>query len=120
MPRLPEYDPLDVPATRQQVNDWRRDQEEAPLLVDGFFLDVDRESLHRMELRLNHWDQMGTASVAWMTAENHQLWLAQNDLRKLYDNALVEKSRRSAALHKAAQQFKRDGATLRQLREWKA
>ncbi|MFS1522773.1 DUF4376 domain-containing protein [Microbulbifer sp. 2304DJ12-6] len=118
MPKLPEYDPLNVPASREQINTWRRTQEEAPLFVGGFQLDVDQDSLHRLQLRIHNWEQIGTANVAWMTADNHQVWLTKDDLGKLYAHAMTEKARRSSVLHDTAQQFKRDGVTLRQLREW--
>lgn len=118
MSRLPEYDPLAVPASREDINRWRRERESAPLLVNGVLLDVDRDSLERMGLRLDHWQLIGEAGVPWVTAENHRVWWGREDLRSMYTLAVQKKAQRSADLHTATQRFKSQGATLRQLKDW--
>lgn len=119
MPRLPKHDPLDVPATRAEINEWRYQKERAQVQVDYYTYDADPESLRRMWLvaTFHNWD---AAPVEWKLANNDTLVFTKKErfdrVRALLEKATYENMK---AVHEAAQRFKQQGATKRQLKDWK-
>lgn len=117
--KLPKHDPLDVPATREQINQWRAEQERKPITVFGYTFDADPDSIARLGLAIRaHFWAIDTP-LRWQLANNETVDLDSEVSRRVWDALERELYLRQGGLHVLTQEFKRAGVTVRELKEWK-
>jgi len=119
VPRLPKYDPLDVPASKEDINRLRDELEVAPVTVLGHYIDFDEKSEKRMVDAIALWDELGEEVLAWTMADNSEVQLSKPQLEDILVAARIARGTRALALHQRAKQFKAQGGTLRDLQDWR-
>lgn len=117
--RLPKHDPLAVPASREQINEWRAAQERRPITVLGYTFDADPQSMARLRLAVSaHFWAAGTP-LRWTLANNETVELDEEMSGRIFHALERELYLRQCGLHVLALEFKKSGVTLRELNDWK-
>lgn len=119
MPKLPQHDPLAVPANYQEITQLRNALEAAPVLVEGVLVDIDERSEKRMQKAIDYWNDLGVQSIDWILADDTTLTVTRQELIVLLASARRARALRGMQLHQAARTFKADPTTTRRdLANW--
>ncbi len=119
MPKLAFFDLKDRPATADDINRRWRALELSPVAVDGVLIDCDPDSERRMADAVDHWGELGVSALNWRMADNAHRELSRSQLQATLAGMRRARAVRSAKLFKEVQSLKEQGATLRQLINWK-
>ena len=122
MPQLQKHDPLNVPATLEQINAKHKELESSPVLVFGVSLDCDERAEMRMRNTIEHWDDLplqdgvieeieGTKVVVWTMGDNSIATFNKPVLETVFAEMLKQRAIRATALFSALRQLKADPTT---------
>jgi Domain of unknown function (DUF4376) len=121
LPQLPQHDPLNVPATRQQINNLRDELEAAQVVVNGVPVDIHERAEKRIQDAIDMWDALGQATLSWTMGDNSEVPLDKQGLIDLLASAKQARALRGLSIHVSAKVFKGNSQTsLRDLENWKA
>lgn len=121
MSQLPKHDPLGRTATREEIKARLRELESSPVVVGGWPVDCDENSVARMRNTIEYWDNIvgvENGYVNWVFADNVSRALSKDDLESLLRELLIERATRSAILFYSARSMKNVGTvTVRELKD---
>lgn len=113
----PEADRL---ALRKRVNDIRDKLEASPMLVNGFWIDVNEKADKRMKEVVELAASAGITEQTWTLADNSEHLFAIGDFIALYNAMRLLRMQRAGQLHTEALRFKNKGFTQADLDNWQA
>lgn len=120
MPVLPTHDPLNVPATHEQINAMRDLLEGAPVYVGEILIDIDERSEKRLQDAIELWDDLEVETLDWTMGDNSVIAVTKEDLIYLLNEAKIARGVRALQLHNITRQMKASGTTtLRDLENLK-
>lgn len=126
MPALPHHDPLNVIASREQINARHAELEAAPIQVFDFMIDCDERSERRMRNTLERWDDLEllpgvvelveingvpTKVINWTMADNSVEQLTKSMLENVFEEMLRKRTQRAAVLFAKSKSLKSNSAT---------
>lgn len=132
MPQLPKYDPLDVPASVDQINIMRNKLEQSPIVANGYSVDCEPVSEERMRSTVTYWDDLpetegvveGTGSnrvIFWRLADNTVASFNRETLADLLSEMVKNRAIRSSILFTSAGRFKDNpNTTIREIQSQEA
>lgn len=111
MPKLETYDPLNVPASKEDVNDVREIVLNLPVEVEiegiGFVVaDADNKSLEAMKETLFDWQYLGIESISWRMTDNKEVPLSEDQLEELYYGIKAARAKRRFSVFKETSEMK--------------
>lgn len=118
MPTLPTYDPLAVPVNRQEVNVVRDFLEGSPVLLNGFWIDMDDRAEKRLTDAIELWDAFEQEGIEWTLADNSKQWLTLFELQAVLSEGKRLRALRSFQLHQEANLYKTQESTQRDMVNW--
>lgn len=119
-------DPLDRPATNEEVKQKHLELEQSPIEVFGVLLDCDERSELRMRDAISTWDERplqpgmfeevnGETVIYWTLGNNQVVPINKPTLQSFYAEMLKQRAIRGANLYRRYRQIKSDGCTIREL-----
>ena len=106
MPRLPDYDPLAVPASKDDIEAAATAVERGPLTVRGRALHGDGESVARMGSILRLLGRTERTTIDWSLLDGSQLTLDRSQFTVLVTEVQDAYSERLLAVHKGKRALK--------------
>lgn len=111
MPILETYDPLNVPASKEDVNDVREIVLNLPVEVEiegiGFVVvDADNKSLEAMKETLFDWSSLDIEYISWRMSDNKEVSLSEDQLEELYYGIKAARAKRRFSVFKETSEMK--------------
>lgn len=128
MPALPKHDPLNRPATKEEIQNLLLKFEQSPIDVGGFLIDCDARSERLMSEALSTWnfrpvepgwfEDINVAGdisrvIYWKLADNKKHPFSLEELTGIFSEMKFARTIRSQSLWAACQRFKTAGVNLR-------
>lgn len=111
MPKLETYDPLNVPASKEDVNDVREIVLNLPVEVEiegiGFVVvDADNKSLEAMKETLFNWSSLDIEYISWRMSDNKEVPLSEDQIEELYYGIKSARAKRRFSVFKETSEMK--------------
>lgn len=112
-------DPLDAPASDEHINSvWRELMQNPVAANDGRVFDFERDSREIMLGAIKALSHAG-GTEQWRLYDNTTVEVDAAELQAYYDELVLNQALRGVQLNQEYVQFRAEGATLREIREWR-
>lgn len=120
MPKLQQYDPLNTPASSDEIRAAWLEIMELPVTAgDGKVFQYDLVSERLMKSAVDGWDVAGITTLNWRLNDNTTVTVDKTQLQSYIDQLEIARTLRGFVLDAEYVAFKSNGATKRELANWR-